>query len=114
MYGALPPFLQALVKSLPAKMTATLAPEFLAASSEKPGFDAKAASGSKAKFSRPKIPSLKSLVAQQGAVATMLKSILNFLKLRFPAFVTGTNVLMSLAVFRTSLFPLPLPLSSTL
>jgi len=29
----------------------------------------------------------------------MLRSILNFLKLRFPAVITGTNVLMSLAVF---------------
>ncbi|KAF2803801.1 uncharacterized protein BDZ99DRAFT_163154 [Mytilinidion resinicola] len=98
LFGALPPFLQALVKSLPAKMTATLGPEFMVAASEKPGFDAMSASGSKPSR-RPKIPSLKSLVASQGAVATMLKSILNFLKLRFPAFVTGTNVLMSLAVF---------------
>jgi len=29
----------------------------------------------------------------------MLRSIVNFLKLRFPAVLTGTNVLMSLAVF---------------
>jgi len=29
----------------------------------------------------------------------MLRSILNFLKLRFPLAITGTNVLMSLAVF---------------
>jgi len=100
LFGALPPFLQALVKSLPAKMTGTLAPELLAASSEKPGFDAAGASTHTSKRSR--IPSLKSLVASQGAVTTMLRSILNFLKLRFPAFVTGTNVLMSLAVFRKS------------
>jgi hypothetical protein len=103
MFGAMPPFLQTLVKSLPAKFTATLGPEFLAATSEKPGADAKmmnaagSASGSKKKKSR--VPSLKSLVSQQGAVASMLRSILNFLKLRFPAFMTGTNILMSLAVF---------------
>jgi hypothetical protein len=104
MFGAMPPFLQTLVKSLPAKFTATLGPEFLAATSGKPEADAKmmnaagaSASGGKTKKSR--IPSLKSLVAQQGAVASMLRSILNFLKLRFPAFITGTNVLMSLAVF---------------
>jgi len=73
MYGNLPPFLQNLVKSLPAKLTATLGPELMAASAEKPGFDAQAASGSsKPKSKRsmlpqvPKVPSLKSLVSAQG------------------------------------------------
>jgi HPt (histidine-containing phosphotransfer) domain-containing protein len=100
MYGSLPPFLQNLVKSLPAKLTATLGPELMAASSEKPGFDAQAASKSKGKRSLlPQVPSLKSLVSAQGAVATALKSIVNFLKFRFPALATGTNVIMSLAVF---------------
>lgn len=103
LFAAMPPFLQALVKSLPAKMTAGLAPEILAATSEKPGFDAKmtaaGSAGAKKARSNLKIPSLKSLVGQKGAVATMLRSILNFLKLRFPAVLTSTNVLMSLAVF---------------
>ncbi|KAH7380646.1 hypothetical protein BKA66DRAFT_560097 [Pyrenochaeta sp. MPI-SDFR-AT-0127] len=101
MYGSLPPFLQNLVKSLPAKLTATLGPELLAASAEKPGFDAKtAAGGSKSKRSKiPSIPTLKSLVTAQGAVATALRSIVSFLKLRFPALAAGTNVIMSLAVF---------------
>jgi hypothetical protein len=105
MYGAMPPFLQTLVKSLPAKMTATMGPEFLAAMSEKPGNDGKmreaqaGASHSQTKTKKSRIPSLKSLVSQQGVVAAMLKSILNFLKLRFPVFLTGTNILMSLAVF---------------
>ncbi|KAH6616772.1 hypothetical protein C7974DRAFT_465894 [Boeremia exigua] len=105
MYGGLPPFLQNFVKSLPAKMTATLGPELLAASAEKPGFDAKqraAGEGSKTKKSKipgvPKIPSLKQLVSAQGAVATALRSIVNFLKFRFPALATGTNLIMSLAV----------------
>lgn len=102
MYASLPPFLQNLVKSLPAKITATLGPEILAAQAEKPGFDAKqkaaASSGFKGKFKKSAIPSLKSLVSAQGAVATMLRSILQFLKLRFPAVLTGTNVVMSLAV----------------
>jgi hypothetical protein len=107
LFGAMPPFLQTLVKSLPAKFTASLGPEFLAATSEKPGANAKmsateklfnaATSGTGKK--RNRIPTLKSLVSQQGAVAAMLKSILNFLKLRFPAVITGTNILMSLAVF---------------
>ncbi|CAN9118786.1 unnamed protein product [Alternaria alternata] len=103
MYGNLPPFLQNLVKSLPAKLTATLGPELMAASAEKPGFDAQTASGSSQPKSKrsmlPKVPSLKSLVSAQGAVATALRSIVNFLKFRFPALATGTNVIMSLAVF---------------
>ncbi|KAF1837313.1 hypothetical protein BDW02DRAFT_491697 [Decorospora gaudefroyi] len=103
MYGSLPPFLQNLVKSLPAKLTATLGPELMAASAEKPGFDAQqAAGGSKTKSKRsmlPPVPNLKSLLSAQGAVATALKSIVNFLKFRFPALATGTNVIMSLAVF---------------
>ncbi|KAL1610018.1 hypothetical protein SLS60_001683 [Paraconiothyrium brasiliense] len=107
MYGNLPPFLQNMVKSLPAKMTAALGPEILAAASEKPGFDAKqkqtwqegAKTYAKKKAKqKAKIPSLKSLLSAEGAVATMLRSILNFLKLRFPAILTGTNILMSLAV----------------
>jgi hypothetical protein len=105
MYGGLPPFLQNMVKSLPAKLTATLGPELLAAGAEKPGFDAKAmGGGTKSKKSKipgiPAIPSLKSLVTAQGAVATALKSIVNFLKFRFPMLATGTNLIMSLAVFR--------------
>ncbi|KAF2115758.1 hypothetical protein BDV96DRAFT_612396 [Lophiotrema nucula] len=100
LYGNLPPFLQNLVKSLPTKISAALAPELLAASAEKPGFDAKQMGSKGAKKSmKARIPSLKSLVTAEGAVATMLKSIFNFLKLRFPMAVTGTNVLLSLAVF---------------
>ncbi|KAF2135377.1 uncharacterized protein K452DRAFT_260764 [Aplosporella prunicola CBS 121167] len=108
MYGSLPPFLQNLVKQLPTKMTAALAPELLAATAEKPGFDAShlnegdARGGDKKKKKKSnwtRVPPLKKLVSEQGAVAAMLRSILNFLKLRFPALVSGTNVLMSLAVF---------------
>jgi hypothetical protein len=107
MYSGLPPFLQNMVKSLPAKLTATLGPELLAAGAEKPGFDAKAAgASSKGKKGMlpgiPAIPSLKSLVTAQGAVATALRSIVNFLKFRFPMLATGTNPLMSLAVFGES------------
>jgi hypothetical protein len=103
LYGDLPPFLQNLVKSLPAKLSSTIAPGLLAAASEKPGFDAKTmgiktASGSATKRKR-RIPSLKKLISSQATVTGMLRSILNFLKLRFPAVITGTNVLMSLAVF---------------
>lgn len=105
MYGNMPPFLQTLVKSLPAKMSTTLAPELMAAMSEKPGADAKkmeemaGEAQKQKKKAKRKVPPLKNVVKQQGAVAGMLRSILNFLKMRFPAFMTGTNILMSLAVF---------------
>jgi hypothetical protein len=46
-----------------------------------------------------KVPSLKDLVTKPGAVAGMLRAIMNFLKLRFPAFM-GMNVLWSLSLFR--------------
>lgn len=116
MYGSLPPFLQTLIKQLPSKMTAALAPEVLAAAAEKPDAHLHAAeasakasgNGSSSKYGKyaksgakyaKKYPPLKKLVSEQGAIAAMLRAILNFLKLRFPAVVTGTNVLMSLAVF---------------
>lgn len=123
LFKEMPPFVQTLVKTLPTKLTSSLAPEVMAAMSAKPGFDAanlessganananvktnvdtasnpttKASTSTKSKKSR--IPSLKKLVSEQGAVASMLRSTLNFLKLRFPTFVTGTNMLMSIAVF---------------
>ena len=99
MFGSLPPFLQNLVKSLPAKMTAALGPELLAAQAEKPGFDGQQREKKTKKSKLPRVPSLKSLLSAQGAVATMLRSILSFLKLRFPLLLTGTNVLLSLSVF---------------
>jgi hypothetical protein len=101
MYGNLPPFMQSFVKSLPTKMTGTLAPGLLAAASEKPGHDgqflSEASAGTKSKIRR-RVPLLKNMV-KGDAIATMLKSILNFLKFRFPTFISGTNVLLSLAVF---------------
>jgi len=99
LFEKLPPFLQNLVKSLPAKMTSTIAPGLLAAASEKPGADAQMMSNASGSKQRLKIPSLKKLIAQQGAVTGMLRTILNFLKLRFPTLLTGTNVLLSLALF---------------
>jgi len=119
MFGNMPPFVQTLVKSLPTKVMGSLGPEVMAAMSEKPGADMQAkmdaqssssasASGTnegltgKKKQKKSKVPSAKALVSEQGAVASMLKSIVSFLKVRFPAFVTGTNVVMSLAVFSKS------------
>ncbi|TKA61146.1 hypothetical protein B0A49_09159 [Cryomyces minteri] len=111
MFGNMPPFVKTLVKSLPAKMTSSIGPDLLAMASEKPSLKvseadvasaaaAPAAESSKdGKKKKSRIPSLKSLVSEQGAAASMLKSILGYLKMRFPAFISGTNVLMSLAVF---------------
>lgn len=112
MFGNMPPFVKTLVKSLPAKFASTLGPEIMAAASEKPGNDMQArmaaasapsssssVGSSSTKKQKRKVPSAKSLVTEKGAVASMLRSIVSFLKFRFPAVVTGTNVIMSLSVF---------------
>ncbi|KAF2457956.1 hypothetical protein BDY21DRAFT_371473 [Lineolata rhizophorae] len=109
MYGDMPPWVQSLVKMLPAKMLPSIAPELFAEASEKPGntFEttetttSKPSEGGKEKKkkSKVKIPSLKRLVTEQGAVAGMLRSIVQFLQMRFPALMTGTNVVLSVAVF---------------
>ena len=112
MWSELPPFVQTLVKSLPAKIGSSFGPELFAAAAEKPDTKmgvstSSAASGSsdikipgeKRKTKKHSMPSVKNLVTEKGAVAQMLRSILNFLRTRFPAFMSGTNVLMSLAVF---------------
>lgn len=117
MFGNMPPFVKTLVKSLPAKFASTLGPEIMAAASDKPGNDmqarmaaasapsSSAGTSSVNKKQKRKVPSAKSLVTEKGAVASMLRNILNFLKVRFPAVMTGTNVLMSLAVFSKCLNP---------
>ncbi|KAL9127958.1 MAG: hypothetical protein Q9217_003271 [Psora testacea] len=101
-YSHLPPWLQKLVEQLPSKMTKSIGPEMLAAAAEKHGMNPKyskmAASGAEKAGLTVKVPSLKDLVMKPGAVAGMLKAIMNFLKLRFPAFL-GMNVLYSLALF---------------
>ncbi|KAF7867340.1 hypothetical protein EAF04_005423 [Stromatinia cepivora] len=104
-YDSLPSFLQKLITQLPQKVTTTLAPELLAVATEAQAHNvANAASaaqtggmGAAAKaFLTPS--SLKDLVTKPGAVVSMLKAIVNALKLRWPAFM-GTNVLLSLALF---------------
>jgi hypothetical protein len=126
----MPPFVQTLVKSLPMRLGSTLGPELMAAASEKPGADMKSrlAAASQPGSSdaansginlasttttekaedgtvkkKRRIPGLKSLVGEKSAVATMLRSCVNFLQTRFPFLVSTTNVAMSLAVFSKSL-----------
>lgn len=106
----LPPFLQKLIEQLPAKMTQSIGPEMLAVAAEKQGLHSKytdqAAHTAEKMGVKVKVPSLKDLVTKPGAVAASLRAIMNFLKLRFPAFL-GMNVLYSLALFGT--FPPPKP-----
>ncbi|PPJ57428.1 hypothetical protein CBER1_01352 [Cercospora berteroae] len=108
-FKTMPPFVQTLVKSLPAKLGTSLAPEIMAAASEKPGADLKAkraAEGSSTPTSsKPQekkkrtIPGLKKLMSKEGVVATMLRNTVNFLTTRFPFLASTTNVVLSLAVF---------------
>lgn len=107
-YDSLPSFLQKLITQLPTKLTSTLAPELLAVATEAQAFagtDAAAAGAAGgaaglagAAKSFIKINSLKDIVTKPGAVVSMLKAIMNALKLRWPAFM-GTNVLLSLGLF---------------
>ena len=89
-------------------MTKSLGPEVLAAAAEKHGVNSKyanlAARGADKAGVKIKVPSLKDLVTKPGAVAGILKTIMNFLKLRFPAFL-GMNVLYSLALFGKRILP---------
>lgn len=101
-YTHLPPFLQKLVKSLPSKLTDSLGPELLATvGAGASAAEAEASSGaglSGLAKSKIKIPSLKEMVTAPGAIISLLKYIMNALKLRWPAFI-GANVLWSLALF---------------
>lgn len=100
-YDHLPSFLKKLITQLPNKMTSNLAPELLAVATEAQALgkgegSASGLSGAAKDFF--KIGSLKDLVTKPGAVVGLLKTIMNALKLRWPAFM-GTNVLLSLALF---------------
>jgi hypothetical protein len=102
-YEHLPSFLKKLITSLPQKLTGHLGPELLAVATEAQalatpgGKGGMAGMASKAK----RFLNLKDLVTKPGAVAGMLKAIMNALKLRWPAFM-GTNVLLSVGLFGTA------------
>ena len=101
-FGILPPFLQQLIEKLPNTFTHALGPEILMAAAEKQGLDPKIVTQGTNVASKlgikMKTPSLKDLVSKQGAIVAMLRSIMTFLRTRFPAFV-GLNVLWSLTLF---------------
>ncbi|KAJ5240016.1 hypothetical protein N7468_004635 [Penicillium chermesinum] len=102
-YTKLPSFMQKLIEKLPEKWTETLAPEMLAVASERASSSGinmeqvgKAAAA--AEKMGINVPSLKELVTKPAAIVGMLRSIMAFLRARFPA-VLGMNVLWSLALF---------------
>ncbi|KAL9623679.1 MAG: hypothetical protein Q9160_002135 [Pyrenula sp. 1 TL-2023] len=102
-YKHLPGFLQKLVKQLPGKMGQSFAPEVMAAAAEKAeksgvNTENAAKAAGAAKKMGFKAPSLKDLVGKPGAVASVMRSVIQFLRARFPAFF-GMNVLWSLALF---------------
>ena len=105
-YKTMPGFMQSLIEKLPSKFsekfTESVGPEVLAAGAAKYGLEStylsKAASTAEKSGVKVRVPNLKDLVTKQGAIASLLRAIMNFLRQRFPA-VLGMNVLWSLALF---------------
>ncbi|KAL3453331.1 hypothetical protein BJX65DRAFT_121128 [Aspergillus insuetus] len=102
-YSNLPSFLQKLIEKLPERWTETLAPEMLAVAAERAsqsGVNVENIGKATAAANKMglQIPSLKELVGKPAAIVGMLRSIMAFLRARFPA-VLGMNVLWSLALF---------------
>ncbi|KAJ5815953.1 hypothetical protein N7447_008186 [Penicillium robsamsonii] len=102
-YTKLPGPMQKLIEKLPERWTETLAPEMLAVAADRAGKSGvnmenvgKAAAA--AEKMGVNMPSLKELVSKPAALVGMLRSIMAFLRARFPA-VLGMNVLWSLALF---------------
>jgi hypothetical protein len=97
-FDKLPSSMQKLVTQLPKKLTGALGPEILAAAAEAQGLKGgkRETDGGFTKFLLPR--NLGDLVMTPAVVQSMLKAIVNALKLRWPAFA-GTSVLWSSAVF---------------
>lgn len=96
-YSQLPGFIQRLIKKLPETLAKNFGLEALAAAS----LDAGSTAASETGFSPP---ALKEIVGNPAAIVGILRSIMAFLRTKFPA-VMGMNVLWSLALFSTSAFP---------
>lgn len=86
MYEKLPGFIKVLIAKLPDKIKGHLAPELIATAAQAPAL----ALGSGI--------SIAELISNPGAIYTMLRAIINVLKLRWPAFM-GTNILLSMGLF---------------
>lgn len=116
MYKRLPPFLQFLVESLPVRLYSFFGAQAISAATAKkaeaaPSPDVKPAETSKtatgttssptqeSEKQRSRIPSLRVLLTERGAVSALLRSILEYLQAYTPAMLGGSNLIMSLAVF---------------
>jgi hypothetical protein len=103
IYKSMPEWMQELIGKLPSKVTKGFGPEVLAAAAEKHGVKSSAfkfaASSAEKAGVKVKVPSLKELVTKQGAIVGLLRTIVGFLRTRFPA-VLGVNVLWSVAITR--------------
>ncbi|KAI2733097.1 hypothetical protein CBS147332_112 [Penicillium roqueforti] len=100
-YTKLPSPMQKLIEKLPERWTETLAPEMLAVAADravKSGINVENVGKAAAVAEKMGVPSLKELVSKPAALVGMLRSIMAFLRARFPA-VMGMNVLWSLALF---------------
>lgn len=104
-YDKLPASMKKLVAQLPDKVTNNMGPDIMAAAAASQGMkvDETNSRGGKANMKNqakslfmPK--SLNDLITKPSAIIGMLKAIVNFLKLRWPAFL-GVNVVWSVAIF---------------
>lgn len=94
-FGRMPDFLKKLIQQLPDKFTEKLGPEFFAAAAEKA--EKSGVNAENAKKMGIRVPSLREVVGKPAALAGMLRSIMTFLRARFPALM-GMNILWSLAL----------------
>lgn len=100
-YEKLPASLKKLVQQMPDKISGSLAPELLAAAAKSQGMEHTDNSKGGIKETAIKLikpGNLQELITKPGAILSMLKAIVNALKLRWPAFI-GTNVIWSIAIF---------------
>jgi hypothetical protein len=98
-FEKLPSSLQKLVTQLPEKLTASIAPEVLAAAAKSQGIDVAKGVGMKEAVEKMMLPqNLFELATKPGALVGMLRAIVTALKTRWPAFL-GVNVLWSVALF---------------
>ncbi|POS79278.1 hypothetical protein DHEL01_v202339 [Diaporthe helianthi] len=100
-YEKLPKSMQKMVTTLPNKLTGALAPELLAVAAESQGLkgDDAPKGGIKDQAMKLLVPkNISELVTKPSAIVGMLKAIMNFLKVRWPAFI-GTNAIWSIALF---------------
>ena len=111
-YNNLPAPLQKLIKALPTKLTKTMGPGMVAAAAQEQGASSAEAGDMKAAATKAgvRMPSVQDMITKPGAIVGMLKAIMNFLKLRFPAFL-GTSALWSVAIFG-KFPPAPFPTST--